>query len=153
MKRTQSFLNSKQSWILAALNQIHKTEQISKQFFTGQATIPQSQIRQTLTQRLYELADKHDFSFNNVSLRNQKSRWGSCSAKNNVSLNQKLYYLPEHLRDYVLLHELAHTHQKNHSQKFWKILHNILGINRTKQARRELKSFEFLFYPPPQAVK
>jgi hypothetical protein len=75
-----------------------------------------------LPKRLRELADKHGFKYQNVSIKNASTRWGSCSAANNINLNLHLMRIPEHLIDYVLLHELAHTVVKNHSEKFWVLL-------------------------------
>jgi len=75
-----------------------------------------------LPKRLKELADKHGFKYQNVSIKNASTRWGSCSAINNINLNLHLMRIPEHLIDYVLLHELAHTVVKNHGEKFWLLL-------------------------------
>jgi len=65
------------------------------------------------------LAKIYNFKYARASIRNQKTKWGSCSAKNNISLNINLVGLPDQLRDYVILHELVHTGIKNHSKKFW----------------------------------
>ncbi len=148
-KKALAFIENNQTWIRQALNQARQTEEISRQFFLTQPTPPLAVIRESLKTRLNELANQHGFNYNKLSIRNQKSRWGSCSGNNNISLNQKIFYLPNHLRDYVLLHELAHTQQKNHSNKFWDILDQIIGKQNTRQARKELRTFEFLFYPPP----
>jgi len=75
-----------------------------------------------LPKRLKELADKHGFKYQNVSIKNASTRWGSCSSVNNINLNLHLMRVPEHLIDYVLLHELAHTVVKNHGEKFWLLL-------------------------------
>lgn len=75
-----------------------------------------------LPKRLKELAEKHGFRYQDVSIKNTKTRWGSCSSANNINLNLHLMRVPEHLIDYVLLHELAHTVQKNHGEKFWLLL-------------------------------
>jgi predicted metal-dependent hydrolase len=75
-----------------------------------------------LPKRLKELADKHGFKYENVSIKNASTRWGSCSSVNNINLNLHLMRVPEHLIDYVLLHELAHTVVKNHGDKFWLLL-------------------------------
>ena len=56
-----------------------------------------------------------------------KTRWGSCSAKNNINLNMLIMYLPKHLQDYIILHELVHTRIKNHSNHFWNVLDGIVG--------------------------
>ena len=77
--------------------------------------------------RLDELARKHGFTYRNISFRNQKTRWGSCSSKGNISLNVKLLALPQELMDYVLLHELVHTRVKNHSDVFWTELDKYVG--------------------------
>jgi predicted metal-dependent hydrolase len=141
-------MDSKRSWIRQALERARITEQKSIEHYSLHSSTSQAEIRRSLTSRLNELALKHNFHYNKVSLRDQKSRWASCSAHDNISLNQKLYYLPNHLRDYVLVHELAHTLEKNHSPAFWDILFKIYGNVETREMRRELKAFDFLFYPP-----
>lgn len=75
-----------------------------------------------LPKRLNELAGLHGFKYENVSIKNASTRWGSCSSANNINLNLHLMRIPEHLIDYVLLHELAHTVVKNHGEKFWMLL-------------------------------
>lgn len=75
-----------------------------------------------LPKRLNELAEKHGFKYQNVSIKNASTRWGSCSSVNNINLNLHLMRVPEYLIDYVLLHELAHTVVKNHGEKFWLLL-------------------------------
>ncbi|MDR3125732.1 MAG: M48 family metallopeptidase [Candidatus Nomurabacteria bacterium] len=90
-----------------------------------------------LPARVDFLARRHGFRYAKVSLRNQKTRWGSCSSKNNLSLNIALVLLRPELIDYVILHELAHTKHKNHSADFWRCLENVLP--NYKNLRRELK--------------
>ena len=72
-----------------------------------------------LPARVMELAALHGIEFSRVSVRNQKSRWGSCSRKGTISLNWRLIQTPEFVQDYIILHELAHRRQMNHSDKFW----------------------------------
>jgi hypothetical protein len=81
--------------------------------------IDRDKARQVLESRLEEIAAKHGYTYNRVTIRNQKTRWGSCSSKNNISLNMKLVLLPDDLRDFILLHELVHTTVKNHGNDFW----------------------------------
>ena len=68
--------------------------------------------------RLYELSRKYGLHFKKVTIRNQKTRWGTCSQKNNINLNINLIQIPQDLMDYVIVHELVHTVVKNHSYKF-----------------------------------
>lgn len=92
-----------------------------------------------LPKRLKELADAHGFKYQNVSIKNASTRWGSCSSTNNINLNLHLMRVPEHLIDYVLLHELAHTVVKNHGEKFWLLLEHCYPDAR--KADREMKNF------------
>jgi len=150
-KKALKFIDTKDQWIQARLARARQIEAKSLKFFNSLPHVSEAMVKQSLVLRLEQLARQYGFSWNKVSIRNQKTRWGSCSSQNNISLNRKLFYLPDHLRDYVLLHELAHTRQKNHSKDFWIILHRIIGIQETKQARLDLRDFDFLFYPPPIA--
>ncbi len=77
---------------------------------------------QVLARRTRELAAKHGVEVGRVSIRNQASRWGSCSNQRTVSLNWRLVLIPPALQDYVILHELAHLSEMNHSDRFWNLL-------------------------------
>ena len=74
---------------------------------------------QELPPRVMELAMQHGISVTRVTVRNQKSRWGSCSRRGTISLNWRLIQSPASVRDYIILHELGHRRQMNHSDKFW----------------------------------
>lgn len=72
--------------------------------------------------RLEHFNQHYKLTFERVSIRNQRSRWGSCSSKGNLNFNYKIALLPPHLSDYVVVHELCHRGQFNHSQKFWDLV-------------------------------
>jgi predicted metal-dependent hydrolase len=72
-----------------------------------------------LPARVLELAAHHGVMVSRVSVRNQKTRWGSCSVRGTISLNWRLIHAPGFVRDYIILHELAHRSQMNHSKRFW----------------------------------
>ncbi|MFO7896894.1 MAG: M48 family metallopeptidase [Candidatus Cloacimonadales bacterium] len=106
--------------------------------------LPQPQIQRLaaenfLRQRLLFLSAKHGFVYNKVSFRLQKTRWGSCSIQNNLSLNLQIFLLPADLQDYILLHELLHTKIKNHSSYFWQELQKILPA--ALELNRQLKKY------------
>ena len=73
-----------------------------------------------LPPRVFELAGRHQVAVARVMVRNQRSRWGSCSRRGTVSLNWRLLQAPGFVRDYIILHELAHLREMNHSPRFWR---------------------------------
>lgn len=80
------------------------------------------EARQYLPQRVKEYAERYGFTYHRLTFRDNISNWGSCSFENNISLNIKLMKLPDEIIDYVILHELCHTVEKNHSAAFWKLV-------------------------------
>ncbi|MBN2214184.1 MAG: M48 family metallopeptidase [Bacteroidales bacterium] len=89
--------------------------------------------------RVRELALRFGFKYNRVYIKNAGTRWGSCSSANNINLNVQLMRLPQHLTDYVILHELAHTIHKNHGKNFWILLEKVTG--NAKGLDKQLKKF------------
>ena len=94
-----------------------------------------------LPQRLKELATRHGFTYSRVTLRDSHSRWGSCSNRGSISLSIYLQLLPSHLSDYVLLHELCHTVEMNHGERFWALMDSVTN-NSAKGLRELLRGFK-----------
>lgn len=97
-----------------------------------------------LPTRVNELAKNFGLSYQKVTVKNVKSRWGSCSRKKNINLNIHLMRLPYYLIDYVILHELAHTIELNHSKRFWSLLESFMGG--AKQLDKELKNYRVTIF-------
>jgi predicted metal-dependent hydrolase len=90
-----------------------------------------------LPPRVRELAARHGLTVHRVTVRNQKSRWGSCSRRGTISLNWRLIQTPAFVSDYICLHELMHLRQMNHSRRFWRELERVCPDYRA--AKRWLK--------------
>ncbi|MFC1969477.1 M48 family metallopeptidase [Chloroflexota bacterium] len=134
-KKALEFVYLKSEWIQKHLVKIEQNENQKKAFIDRFLAIDKTDARKRLKDRLYHLAKEHGFTHNNVSIREQRTRWGSCSYKNNISLNVKLVLLPKELIDYVMLHELVHTRIHNHSKKFWAELDKYVGNGKAMASR------------------
>jgi len=96
----------------------------------GSPTVIQTQIdrfvqrtaEKYIIPRTHQLAKVMNIEFKNITLRHQKSRWGSCSSQGNLNFNWRLVHYPTEVIDYVIIHELAHRRQMNHSAAFWNIV-------------------------------
>lgn len=91
-----------------------------------------------LKKRTFELAEKHGFVFKAVKIRDQKTRWGSCSTQGNINLSWRLFLMPEWVSDYIIIHELCHLAEANHSKRFWTLVEKHCPI--FSQAEAWLKS-------------
>ncbi len=103
------------------------------------------QAEALLPGRLAQLAQKHGYTYGSVTVKQLKSRWGSCDSKGNITLNVFLMQLPWHLIDYVLIHELVHTKVMNHGTDFWQEFENSLPS--AKLLRRHIKEYKAAINP------
>lgn len=126
-KKALEFVHLKKEWVQRSLVKIEQVEKRNRVFRDASLLINAADANKRLKDRLYHLANEHGFKYNRASVRNQRTRWGSCSHKNNISLNAKLVLLPKELIDYVILHELVHTRLHNHSKQFWVELNRYVG--------------------------
>ena len=93
-----------------------------------------------LPPRLEHLSAQCGLSYASVKINSSQGRWGSCSARKNINLSYYLVLLPSHLIDYVLLHELCHTREMNHGERFWDLL-NRFTDGKALALRKELKKY------------
>ena len=138
--KAKQFTQSKRNWIKKHLYKMRRVEKEHKAFSRHSTEINRAEARKKLFNRLNELSEQHGFSYNKVFVRNQKTRWGSCSSKNNINLNMKLVRLPNEMIDYVLLHELVHTRIKNHSHAFWAELNKFVG--NAKEMNKKMNEYK-----------
>src|SRR5581483_11725252 len=136
-----AFAESQRAWIAK------QRERVERERARGRVELPAEiakaarlRASRELPIRLRELAAEHGCSVARISIRNQRSRWGSCSPNRHICLNWRLVLIPEWVRDYVLIHELMHLKRMDHSPKFWKLVE--AACPEWRAARRWLKNYD-----------
>jgi predicted metal-dependent hydrolase len=173
-KRAEKFLMSKHDWILSRLKRLEKESAGAVPVREGEVVLVRSkpfkielkqnepeaedalwrillrEARNYLPYRVENLAAEHGFVYSGVRIRKMKSRWGSCTHKKGINLNSWLMMLPDHLSDYVILHELVHTRYPHHGPEFWIALDAVTD-GKSKELRKELRGRKIsLVYPENQ---
>ena len=140
-RQAEGVARSKIQWLQTHMDRMAGIEEdiLAQQ---SRPPINHARARRLIVRRLDELAGRYGFAYNRVFVRNQRTRWGSCSQVNNINLNINLIHLPEALLDYTILHELVHTRIKNHGPKFWEELGKY--ISDPRQMDQELNRFWML---------
>lgn len=98
------------------------------------------QARTVFEEKAAYFAGRMGVAYHRITIRGQISRWGSCSTKGNLNFNWKLMLVPEELQDYVVVHELAHLKEMNHSKRFWAVVEEVLPDY--KERRKALRGYE-----------
>jgi hypothetical protein len=135
------FLRARREWVVRELHRQEMARVGARLPHGAEAALRRQAVRE-LPRRLAELARLHGFAVTAVSIRNQRTRWGSCSPTGRISLNWRLVQVPPDVRDYVLLHELTHLRHPNHSARFWRDLARVHPGH--AEARRWLRASRLL---------
>lgn len=117
-----------------------KNTKTQKYFWNGIEYFLKKEAKRLLPYRTKQLADKFGFKFSDVKIQSSKTRWGSCSREKSINLSYFLLLAPAHLVDYVILHELCHTREMNHGDKFWQWMDKVTE-GKSKELRKELKNY------------
>ncbi|PIS05030.1 MAG: hypothetical protein COT81_03165 [Candidatus Buchananbacteria bacterium CG10_big_fil_rev_8_21_14_0_10_42_9] len=137
--KVEPFIKQKANWVAKSLEEYKK--------FNGTNIIwgglPEfrkykDKARELARQKVAEFNQHYKFEFKNIFIKNYKRSWGSCSEKRNLNFHFKIVHLPERLLDYIIVHELCHLQEFNHSPAFWGLVSK--QIPEHKAARKELRS-------------
>lgn len=119
----EQFILQKTVWIRAKMKQMKDASKILP--LSGSVREYQQMKASALAlvcDRMEVLNRHYGFPVNRITIRNQKSRWGSCSSRGNLNFSYRVALLPPHLADYIIVHELCHLREHNHSPRFWDLV-------------------------------
>ena len=133
-KEARAFVERSGAWIAKQLRQ--RAADIPGPVDARRTKEWRTRAANELPPRLRELASAHDVAVTRISIRNQRTRWGACSSSGSITLNWRLILVPDFVRDYVMIHELMHRRELNHSRRFWK--HVAAACPRYDEARKWL---------------
>lgn len=139
----ERFIKSKASWLFSKILFFNK--------FKGKTIIKRGRkdyfkykerARALVEKKASYFLNMYGLEIGKISIKNQKTRWGSCSKKGNLNFNYKILFLPEKIQDYIIVHEICHLKEFNHSHNFWRLVSRF--IPDYLRIRRELKENFYL---------
>ncbi len=151
--RVAAFIEARRTWIETAQGKFLRAQARKEKRGLQDIELPRprrgskeykatvAKARTLATSRLQHFNLQYRFTYGTISIRNQSTRWGSCSNKNNLSFNFRIALLPTELADYLVVHELCHTKEHNHSERFWAQVER--EVPNHKALRTQLKRYKF----------
>src|SRR3989344_4737933 len=116
----EKFIREKTEWLFSKLNFFSQFKGKPMARYSHDDYIKyRDNAYQLVKAKVDHLSKLHGYEYSRISIKNQKTCWGSCSKKNNLNFNYKIMFLSEKAQDYIILHELCHLKEFNHSKKFW----------------------------------
>jgi predicted metal-dependent hydrolase len=116
-READAFAARNREWIARQLERLARPS-----FSVEERRLLRTKARRELPARLLELAHRHGLAVSRITIRNQRTRWGSCGRDGHITLNWRLVVMPEDVRDYVLVHELMHLRRLDHSKEYWRLV-------------------------------
>lgn len=135
-----TFAESKLAWIERTRQRIAQRTALYPTITRDDVERLRREARSYIPTTLSRLAEKHGFSYASLRISSAHTRWGSCSGRNGISISLFVMLLPEHLREFIMLHELCHTRHHNHSAAFHTLLNRLVAGNE-KTLNSELRSY------------
>ena len=136
----ERFIKEKAEWLCSKINYFKQFKGNSLFEYNHEDYLKyKNEAYNLICKRVEYFNNAYGYKFNKINIKNQRTRWGSCSKKGNLNFNYKIFFLPERIRDYIIVHELCHLKEFNHSYKFWDL------VKKTYPDYRDIK-YELIKY-------
>jgi len=144
MSVVEKFFEDKKQWVLKKLEYFKESDvALVRKYSQADYVKYKDEAMEFVVDRVAYFNSDGKFKFNNIFIKNQKTRWGSCSRKGNLNFNYKILFLPKEIQDYIIVHEMCHLKEFNHSKKFWNLVESVMP--EYLEIKKELRKHE-LFY-------
>lgn len=139
-KYIDTFVQEKSNWIQEKINIFSTLPQPNVKTRKNDYKKYKEDAKLIVLKHIEKINSHYKFSFGRIAIKNQKTRWGSCSSKKNLNFNYKIIFLPEKLAEYIVAHELCHLREMNHGEKFWSLVEHT--IPNYKKIQSQLQKFK-----------
>ena len=140
LRHALAFAESKAEWVDATRQRLRERTANHPTISAKDVELLRREARQYIPATVERLALQHGFRYSSLRISSAHTRWGSCSGRNGISISLFVMLLPEHLREFIIIHELCHTVHHNHSAAFHSLLNQCLG-GAEKSLRNELRQY------------
>ncbi|UMX48209.1 MAG: M48 family metallopeptidase [Candidatus Nealsonbacteria bacterium DGGOD1a] len=137
-RKVDDFLTQKSEWVIAKIDLLKNKQPILAAGTRADFKRLSPKARALALEKIGRFNKTYRVNFNRVAIRDQSTRWGSCSCKGNLNFNYRIVFLPEHLADYIVVHEMCHLRELNHSTRFWDLVARAIPDYAVR--RKELKN-------------
>lgn len=141
LKHALAFAESKAEWVNATRQRLRERTANYPTISAKDVELLRREARQFIPATVERLASQHGFRYSSLRISSAHTRWGSCSGRNGISISLFVMLLPEHLREFIIIHELCHTRHHNHSAAFHSLVDSLV-VGNEKAFNRELKAFK-----------
>jgi predicted metal-dependent hydrolase len=131
------FVNDKKNWIFKTIQKVKQCKKLPLSGTKEEYLKYKDLAYEIISKKVVFWNELFKFEYNRVCIKNMKTQWGSCSCKRNLNFNYKMIFLPEEVVDYLVVHELAHLKEMNHSKRFWNLVSE--AFPEYKKANRALR--------------
>ncbi len=123
LQTVEKFINEKEDWLISRINKFRNTKTSPLNLLTRRDYLNNREsAREIITERVKYFSLVYGFKYRQINIRDQKTRWGSCSRDGSLNFNFRLLYLSPESRDYIVVHEICHLEEFNHSRRFWNLV-------------------------------